>query len=92
MAKSFKTVDTPTRQPTAEQVVAFVKGGAKAQASADRITPEATPKEGTARLSLDIPVNLHSRYKAACARQRVKMTPDLIALITQRTAELEQKS
>jgi hypothetical protein len=49
------------------------------------------PKEPTARLSLDIPVELHTRFKIACARSRLKMTAELLTLIERRTAELEGK-
>jgi hypothetical protein len=80
MAKSFKTVPTPQRQPTNDQIDAFVNKGAP---------PPAPPKEPTARLSLDIPAELHSRFKAACARDRLKMTAELLGFIERRTAELE---
>ncbi|MGA8585736.1 MAG: hypothetical protein WB715_18225 [Roseiarcus sp.] len=49
----------------------------------------AGPKEPTARLSLDIPAELHARFKAACARSRLKMTAELLAYIERRTTELE---
>jgi hypothetical protein len=68
-SKSFKTVPTPPRQPTNEQIDAFVN---KAAAP----TPPPT-NEPTARLSLDIPAELHSRFKSACARSRLKMTAEL---------------
>ncbi len=84
MSKTFKTAPTPVKQPTAEQVVAFVHGGAgKAKAAA-------ATKEPTARLSLDIPVTLHTRFKVACARSRVKMTSEILDFIERRTQELER--
>jgi len=58
-SKSFKTVPTPPRQPTNEQIDAFVN---KAAAP----TPPPT-NEPTARLSLDIPAELHSRFKSVRA-------------------------
>ena len=93
MSKSFKTAPTPVRQPTNDQIVAFVnRGTAKAEDSAPVSPPAASAgaKEPTARLSLDIPADLHARFKAACARSRVKMTGELLSFIERRTAELEQ--
>jgi hypothetical protein len=86
MSKSFKTAPTPARQPTSEQIVDFVNRGQKAQAAA----VSAGAKEPTARLSLDISAELHARFKAACARSRLKMTAELLAFIERRTAELEK--
>lgn len=83
-SKSFKTVPTPQRQPTNEQIDAYVNKAAPIAA------PPAT-KEPTARLSLDIPAELHTRFKVACARSRLKMTAELLAFIERRTAELEGK-
>jgi hypothetical protein len=83
-SKSFKTVPTPQRQPTSEQIDAYVN-------KAPPIASPPAPKEPTARLSLDIPAELHTRFKVACARSRLKMTAELLALIERRTAELEGK-
>jgi len=83
-SKSFKTVPTPQRQPTNEQIDAYVN-------KAPPIAAPPAPKEPTARLSLDIPAELHTRFKVACARSRLKMTAELLALIERRTAELEGK-
>ena len=52
-----------------------------------RIEPT-PPKEPPARLSLDIPAELHTRFKVACARSRLKMTGELLAFIERRTTEL----
>ena len=95
MSKSFKTAPTPARQPTNDQIVEFVnRGSAKAEipAPASPPTPSAGAKEPTARLSLDIPADLHARFKAACARARVKMTGELLGFIERRTAELEKNT
>ena len=90
MSKSFKTAPTPPRQPTSDQILAFVAGGQKAPVAA--AGPVAVvEKIPTARLSLDISADLHSRFKAACARSRLKMTAELLAFIEARTAELEGK-
>lgn len=88
MAKSFKAAPTPVRQPTNEQILEFVNRGQSPQAPAAVVI--AAEKEPTARLSLDMPAELHARFKAACARSRVKMTAELLAYIERRTAELEK--
>lgn len=95
MSKSFKTAPTPARQPTNDQIVEFVnRGNVKAETPAPASPLVASPgaKEPTARLSLDIPADLHARFKAACARSRVKMTGELLGFIERRTAELEKRT
>jgi hypothetical protein len=87
MSKSFKTAPTPVRQPTSEHILEFVNRGGQAELP---VAPVAGVKEPTARLSLDIPAELHARFKAACARSRLKMTAELLAYIERRTAELEK--
>ena len=82
MSKTFKAAPTPVKQPTDEQVLAFVHGGA---AKGKAMLTE----RQTARLSLDIPASVHARFKAACARARLKMTDELLGFIERRTQELE---
>ena len=84
MAKSFKTVPTPQRQPTNDEIDAYVSRTAPTP-------PPKAPKEKTARLSLDLPAALHDRFKIACVRSHLKMTGELLAFIERRTAELEGK-
>jgi hypothetical protein len=87
MAKNFKTAPTtPPKQPTSEQIVDFVTRGQKAGAAA----VAAGAKEPNARISLEIPADLHARFKAACARSRRKMTEELLRFIERRTVELEK--
>ena len=89
MAKSFKIIETPTRAaPAADPVLAFVSRGQQIQHAVDQVLG----KGPTARLSLDLPVELHARYKAACARARLKMTADLLGFIERRTDELEKNT
>lgn len=82
-AKTFKAAPSP-RQPTSDQILAFERAGTAKPAPAGGV------KEPTARLSLDIPAELHARFKAACARSRLKMTAELLAFIERRTTELEK--
>jgi hypothetical protein len=41
-------------------------------------------------LSIDMPVSLHRRFKAACAAADKLMVEEVLALIERRTAELER--
>jgi hypothetical protein len=82
-AKTFKTAARP-KPPTSDQIVAFERTGAVKSATGEDV------KEPPARVSLDIPAELHARFKAACARSRLKMTGELLAFIERRTTELEK--
>ena len=71
------------RQPTAD---------AQRQAAADAwVTGTETqihsnaeiqkPAQKLARLTIDLPQELHTRFKAACAQQRTKMKDEVLAFI-----------
>jgi hypothetical protein len=53
-----------------------------------RGTPVAAEKP--ARLTIDIPPELHSRFKAACARTRTKMKNEVLQFITDWTQKHEK--
>jgi hypothetical protein len=42
------------------------------------------------RLSIDMPPDLHNRFKIACARANLEMVDEVLALIERRTVELER--
>ena len=42
------------------------------------------------RLSVDMPANLHRRFKRACTAAEKVMVAEVLAFIEQRTAELER--
>jgi hypothetical protein len=48
----------------------------------------ATP-EKLARLTIDIPAELHRRFKAVCARTRTKMKEEVLRFIEERTQKHE---
>lgn len=48
--------------------------------------------EPTKRLSIDLPVNKHTRFKTACSAVGRKMVSEIEAFIDQRTAELEEEA
>ena len=49
------------------------------------------PKGPTKRLSLDLPEELHRRFKTACAATGRKMTTELSNFIANRTDEIESE-
>lgn len=94
--KTFTTAPRP-RSLSAEEIDAYVSGGAGHDTAA-MPRPEAAPRAqaGAAgaggpskRLSLDLPEELHRRFKAACAATGRKMGAELAVFIEARTAELE---
>lgn len=91
--KSFATAPRP--KPLAPETIdAYVQGGAghdTAPATSSR-APE-TPKDGPMkRLSLDLPEELHRRFKVACAATGRKMAAELIAFVEKRAGELEDEA
>lgn len=89
--KSFTTAPKP-KVPTSETIDAYVRGGA-GHDTVSRQTALQKPQEGpTKRLSLDMPEDMHRRFKAACAATGRKMAAELLAFIEARTAELEDEN
>jgi len=50
------------------------------------------PTEPSKRLSLDLPVSMHTRFKTACSATNRKMVSELQDFIERRTAELESEA
>jgi hypothetical protein len=48
--------------------------------------------EPTKRLSLDLPVSTHTRFKTACSATNRKMVNEIQEFIERRTAELEAEA
>jgi hypothetical protein len=55
----------------------------------NRLASHAEPMK---RLTLDVPMSLHRRFKVACADHELSMVGETIALIEHRTAKLEAAS
>jgi hypothetical protein len=51
--------------------------------------PAAEPGGPTKRLTVDVPENNHTRFKALCAMQKKKMAEEINAFIAQRIADAE---
>lgn len=80
--KSFTTAPTKTKKPVLSdsQIDAFTKGGGGTDKAQD---------EPLKRLAVNVPESLHTRYKVACARAKIKMAPEIITFIEKRVKELE---
>ncbi|MBV8891441.1 MAG: hypothetical protein JO266_05605 [Acidobacteria bacterium] len=50
-----------------------------------RNTETQRPTEKPARLTIDLPHDLHTRFKAACAQHRTKMKDEVLAFIEEWT-------
>ena len=91
--KTFTAAPKPTKS-TADPILAFEKGGAGHDTRSAR---EGSPGVVTAdaklkRLSIDLPENVHTRFKTACSAAGKKMGDDLKSYIERRTVELEEES
>lgn len=87
--KTFSSAPKP-KQLTDDQIQAFERSGA------GHDTPKTKPAlkqtKQSKRLSLDLPVSLHRRFKTACSATGNKMAGELLDLIEQRTDELENEA
>ncbi len=97
MAKNFSKAPKP-KILTEEQIIAFEQGGAghdkaKQQRLSDQsIVTRKGSGEPTKRLSLDLPLSLHTRFKTACSATNRKMVNELQIFIEQHTHILEKEA
>jgi hypothetical protein len=56
-----------------------------------KMPKEPIETEPAKRRHVDLPVNLHNQFKAACAKHDRKMVEVVFELITRRTEELEHQ-
>lgn len=63
----------PKRQPTDKEIASFVQGGTG---------------QDTIRLTVDLPQDMHRRFKAACAMAGTKMNDEIRRFVERRLAEL----
>lgn len=83
--KTFTEAPRPSLRPTTEQISAYERGGSGTDHRPNR------DKESRQRFSLDLPVSLHRRFKAACAASGRRMSHELQALVEVRTSEMENE-
>jgi len=87
--KTFTAAPKP-RQPTAEAIERYERGGAGHDRQAAPVRD--APAEPTKRLSLDLPASTHTRFKTACSATGRKMVSEIQQFIERRTAELENEA
>ena len=92
MSKKDLTKPRPRKQPTADEIDAYVSGGAgkdtEKQKSVGTAMQESVKTE-TARLTVDLPQDLHTRFKVACTNARTNMNNEIRQFIARRCVELE---
>lgn len=92
--KTFAAAPKP-KQPTPDDIDAYVNGGAGHDRPAAKVSPAPvmrTEAEPTKRLSLDLPASVHHRFKAACGATGRKMVGEIQEFITRRTKEMEDEA
>ncbi len=89
--KTFETAPKP-KQPSIEEIEAFEQGGAGHDGRKTTIRPAKGEAEPTKRLSLDLPVEVHRRFKTACSAKGRKMGVEIQQFVEQRTIELEAEA
>lgn len=77
--------------PSREPEKAEIQAAAKAETS-NSATTETRNVGGVARLTIDLPESVHTRFKTACVMTKRKMVEEVRAFIEQRTEELERES
>jgi hypothetical protein len=98
MSKTFTQAPKP-KPLSAEVISAFERGGTgqdtQTHISSNGGSREPTKAAGnneepTKRLSIDLPISLHRRFKTACAKADKIMNDEVADFIQRRAAELEQ--
>jgi ParG len=81
------TVRQPGEQTRNQTVAdAWVSGGADTQNNGNTERQKSTNMSGKqARLTIDLPQELHGMFKAACAKQRTKMKDEVLRFIEEWT-------
>jgi hypothetical protein len=75
-----KTVSFPTAKNAADD---WVSGGTQKPGNTERQKSVTTEK--LARLTIDLPQELHGRFKAACAKEHTKMKDEILTFIQEWT-------
>ena len=92
MSKKDLMKPIPKRQPTSDEIDAFVRrgGGKDTETKNSANTEIKTPVQvETARLTVDLPRDMHRRFKIACTVAGTKMNDEIRRFIDRRSTELE---
>ena len=85
----------PKRQPTSQQIDAYVKTGT-GKDTAKQISvykdSRISVKDEISRLTVDLPKTTHRRFKIACAVAGTQMNSEIRQFIERRSRELEASS
>ena len=95
MSKKDLIKPLPKRQPTSDEIDTFVRGGAgKDTEEQHSVSTEIkhTVRVETARLTVDLPRDMHRRFKIACTVAGTKMNDEIRQFIDRRSVELETSS
>ena len=87
MTKTF--TQAPKPRPLSPDVIAAFERGGAGQDTQTHIPSKVGMEEPTRRLSLDVPVSWHRRFKTACSKCDKKMVAEVLDFIKRRTLELE---
>ena len=85
----------PKRQPTSQQIDAYVKTGTgKDTATQTSVLTDShiSVKDEISRLTVDLPKTTHRRFKIACAVAGTQMNSEIRQFIERRSRELEASS
>ena len=95
MSKKDLIKPLPKRQLTSDEIDTFVRGGAgkdtEKQHSVSTEIKKSVQVE-TARLTVDLPRDMHRRFKIACTVAGTKMNDEIRQFIDRRSVELETSS
>ena len=95
MSKKDLIKPLPKRQPTSDEIDTFVRGGAgKGTDKQHSFNTEIknSVRVETARLTVDLPRDMHRRFKIACTVAGTKMNDEIRQFIDRRSVELETAS
>jgi hypothetical protein len=81
---------TAFRQPGARPLPAAAEEWVTKTGSAAAEAGPGHPPTKPARLTIDLPPELHTRFKTACAQQRTKMKEEVLRFIEQWTRRHEE--
>ena len=95
MSKKNLTKPIPNKQPTSDEIDTFVRGGAgrnTEEQSSVNTESKTSVKPEYSRLTVDLPLAQHRRFKIACTIAGAKMNNEIRRFIDRRCAELETSS